>query len=90
MKKNNLVIESGDGKEEFDILFRVEVSGKECIIYTKHEQNECGDVIAYAGNYEFSEGKQRIRPVEDDDVLEFLDIILLQIQNKMNGGNISE
>lgn len=90
MKKNNLVIESEDGKEEFDILLKVEAQEKEYIIYTKHEQNECGDVIAYAGNYEFSEGKQKIVPVEDDDILEFLDIILLQIQNKMNGGNISE
>lgn len=90
MKKNNLVIESGDGKEIFDILLKVEACEKEYIIYTKHEQNECGDVIAYAGNYEFHDGKQKIVPVEDDDILEFLDIILLQIQNKMNGGNINE
>ena len=90
MKNNNLVIESGDGKEVFDILLKVEASDKEYIIYTKHEQTECGDVIAYAGGYEFSDGKQRIVPIEDDDVLEFLDIILLQIQNKMNGGSVDE
>ena len=36
MKKNNLVIESVDGKEVFDILLKVEASDKEYIIYTKH------------------------------------------------------
>ena len=90
MKKNKLVIEYGDNKEEFDILLKIEASDKEYIIYTKHEQNECGDIIAYAGGYEFFDGKQKITPVEDEEILEFLDIILLQIQNKMNGGNTDE
>ena len=90
MKKNNLVIESGDGKECFDILFNVEANDTNYIIYTKHEKNECGDTIAYAANYEYSSGKQKITPIEDEDVLEFLDVILLQIQNKMNGGDVND
>ena len=90
MKKNNLVIESKDGKENYDILLNVEADGANYIIYTKHEQNECGDTIAYAGNYEISNGRQKITPIEDEEILEFLDMILLQIQNKMNGGDISE
>lgn len=90
MKKNNLVIESGDSKEVFDILINVEANDTNYIIYTKHEKNECGDTIAYAANYEFIDGKQKIIPIEDDDILEFLDVILMQIQNKMNGGEIVE
>lgn len=90
MKKNNLVIESKDGKENYDILLNVEADGVNYIIYTKHEQNECGDTIAYAGNYEFRNGRQKITPIENEEILEFLDMILLQIQNKMNGGDISE
>ncbi len=88
MKKNNLVILSGDGKEVFDILLKIEASDKEYIIYTKNEENEAGEVIAYAGNYEFKDGIQRIIPIEDEDDLEFLDMILLQIQSKMNGGDV--
>ena len=90
MKKNNLVIESGDGKECFDILLNVEANDTNYIIYTRHEKNDCGDTIAYAANYEFNDGKQKITPIEDEDVLEFLDTILLQIQDKMNGGETFE
>lgn len=85
-KSNNLVVEAGDGKEIYDILVNIEANETSYIIYTKNEKNECGDTIAYAANYEFVDGKQRILPIEDDDILEFLDIILMQIQNKMNGG----
>lgn len=86
MKKNNLVVEMNDTKEVYDILVNVEANEANYIIYTKNEKNECGDTIAYAANYEFVDGKQKIQPIEDDDVLEFLDTILMQIQNKMNGG----
>ena len=86
MKKNNLVIESGDGKENYDILLNVLADDTNYIIYTRHEKNDCGDTIAYAANYEFNNGKQKITPIEDEEGLEFLDGILLQIQEKMNGG----
>ena len=86
MKRSNLVIESGDSSEVFDILLNIEAEEANYLIYTKHEENDCGDTIAYAATYNFKGGKQKIRPVEDEDVLEFLDVILLQIQNKMNGG----
>ena len=86
MKRSNLVIESGDSSEVFDILLNIEAEEANYLIYTKHEENDCGDTIDYAATYDFKGGKQKIRPVEDEDVLEFLDVILLQIQNKMNGG----
>ena len=86
MKKNNLIIERDGGKENYDILLNVSADDTNYIVYTRHEQNDCGDTIAYAANYEFSDGKQKITPIEDEEVLEFLDGILLQIQTNMNGG----
>lgn len=90
MKENNLVIQNGNGKEMYKVLLNIEADDKNYIIYTKNEQNDYGDTIAYAGNYEFVDGKQSIKPVEDEIVLEFLDTILMQIQNKMNRGDSSE
>lgn len=90
MKKNSLVVELGEGKENYDILLNIEADNTNYIIYTKHEHNDCGDIIAYAANYEFNNGKQKISPIEDENVLEFLDGILLQIQDKMNGGEYVE
>ena len=52
--------------------------------------NECGDIIAYAASYDYSNGSQKISPIEDADILEFLDVILLQIQSKMNNGEADE
>ena len=90
MKENNLIIENGNEKEMYKVLLNIEANDKTYIIYTKNEQNDYGDTIAYAGNYEFRNGRQKITPIEDEEILEFLDMILLQIQNKMNGGDISE
>ncbi len=90
MKNNKLVIENGDKVEKYDILLNIEVNENNYIIYTKREENEYGETIAYAGNYEFIDGVQSIKPVEDEEILEFLDSILLNIQNKMNSGEISE
>ena len=87
MKRNNLVIEAGDKSEVYDILLNIEAEEANYLIYTKHEKNDCGDTIAYAATYDFQKGKQKIRPVADEATLEFLDVILLQIQNKMNGGD---
>lgn len=90
MKNNKLVIENGDKTEKYDILLNIEVSNNNYIIYTKREQNEYGDIIAYAGNYEFLNGIQSIKPIEDEEVLEFLDRVLLNIQSKMNGSELDE
>lgn len=90
MKNNKLVIENGNKTEKYDILLNIEVSNNNYIIYTKREQNEYGDIIAYAGNYEFLNGIQSIKPIDDEEVLEFLDRVLLNIQSKMNGSEIDE
>ena len=86
MKNNKLIIENGETVEKYDILLNIEVSGNNYVIYTKREKNEFGDIIAYAGNYEFLDGVQSIKPIEDEEILEFLDRVLLNIQSKMNGG----
>ncbi len=86
MKNNKLIIENGEKVEKYDILLNIEVSGNNYVIYTKREKNEFGDIIAYAGNYEFLDGVQFIKPIEDEEILEFLDRVLLNIQSKMNGG----
>lgn len=86
MKNNKLIIENGEKIEKYDILLNIEVSGNNYVIYTKREKNEFGDIIAYAGNYEFLDGVQFIKPIEDEEILEFLDRVLLNIQSKMNGG----
>ena len=90
MKNNKLVIENGDACEKYDILLNIEVNNNNYVIYTKREQNEYGDIIAYAGNYEFLDGVQSIKPIEDEEILEFLDRVLLNIQSKMNGSEIDE
>ena len=90
MKNNKLVIETGDSCEKYGILLNIEVNNNNYVIYTKREQNEYGDIIAYAGNYEFLDGVQSIKPIEDEEILEFLDRVLLNIQSKMNGSEIDE
>ena len=90
MKNNKLIIENGETVEKYDILLNIEVSGNNYVIYTKREKNEFGDIIAYAGNYEFLDGVQSIKPIEDEEILEFLDRVLLNIQSKMNGGEYIE
>lgn len=90
MKNNKLIIENGETVEKYDILLNIEVSGNNYVIYTKREKNEFGDIIAYAGNYEFLDGVQFIKPIEDEEILEFLDRVLLNIQSKMNGGEYIE
>ena len=90
MKENKLIIASKDGKEVYDILFNVELDKRNYLIYTKHEKNEWEDVIAYAGDYDFSDGRQSIKPVEEEDILEFLDTILMQVECNINQGDVNE
>ena len=88
--KNKIVIENGDKTDKYDVLLNVVVGDNNYIIYTKREENEYGDIIAYAADYRFVDGLQFIKPIEDEEILEFLDMILINIQNKMNGGEFSE
>lgn len=83
---NKIMIDKTEDKEEYNILFKVETDNDKVnyVVYTNGEKNSDGDVIAYAANYIRKNGKQVLEPIENEDVLEFLDSVLLQVQNKMN------
>jgi uncharacterized protein YrzB (UPF0473 family) len=84
MKENKIVIDENEQKKVYKVLLKVEDNDQEYIIYTADEQDDCGEILAYAATYEFKSGHQIIKPIEDECILEFLDGILLQIQNNMN------
>ena len=90
MKSNKIVVESDNGKETFAILLKIEDDDTEYIIYTKGEMNDCGDTIAYAATYENISGRQILKPIIREDILEYLDSILLSVQTnikKLESGN---
>ena len=88
MKNSKIVLEKGKTKEEYNVILKVEAFDKEYILYTKDEEDECGEKIAYAATYDLATNK--IKPVEDDQILEFLDSILIHIQNKIGTKEESE
>ena len=88
MKNSKIILEKGKNKEECKVLLKVEAFDKEYILYTKDEEDECGEKIAYAAMYDIKSNK--IKPVEDEMILEFLDSILLHLQNKINPKEESE
>lgn len=83
MKSSKIVIETDNKKESFNILLKIEDNEEEYIIYTKGEKNDCGDTIAYAATYEVEDGQQVLKPIIRDDILEYLDSILIHIQNSI-------
>ena len=66
--KNKIIIENGDKADKYDVLLNVDVGDNNYIIYTKREENEYGDIIAYAGDYRFVDGVQFIKPIEDEEI----------------------
>ena len=90
MKNSKLILEKGKSKEEYNIILKVEAINKEYILYTKGETDSDGEVIAYAAIFEENDGKQLIKPLEDNNMLEFLDSILINLQNKISTKEESE
>lgn len=88
--KNKLILETGKDKIEYNPLIKIALEEKEYIIYTKGELNECGDIICYGATYNFVNGKQIVEPIKEDETLEFLDSILMQIQEIVNKKESSE
>ena len=84
--KNKIIIDEENQKDEYKVLFKVDIENKNdsYVVYTKDEKNEEGEVICYAATYEVDNGKQKLEPIENEEILEFLDSILLQVQGKMN------
>lgn len=82
--KNNLMVESENGKISYKPLVKIDAMDDEYIIYTSNELNKCGDIVCYVASYEFLDGKQKLRPIKDEKTLEMLDSILEHVQNMMN------
>lgn len=83
MKNSELIVETKKGKEKFNILLKIEDDDTFYVIYTKNEKNKSGDTIAYAATYMDEDGIQSLKPIERDDILEYLDSILLHIESNM-------
>ncbi len=88
--KNKLIIESNDGKGEFQPLIKIEAEDGTFIIYTALETNDCDEIICYAGKYDFSFGSQSIKPINDKETLEYLDGILIQVEGMISKKESSE
>lgn len=88
--KNRLIIESNDKKEEYKPLIKVDTKDGTFIIYTALETNDCDEIVCYVGKYDFSFGNQKIKPVNDKEVLEYLDGILIQVEGMINKNESSE
>lgn len=84
MNKNKIIVLNDLEKEEYDCLLKVEIDDNPYIIYTKGEKNDIGEVLAYAASYDVSDGHQILKPVGNEETLEFLDGILLQTQSRLN------
>lgn len=84
--KNKVVINDDGIKKEYELLLNVKLNSDEYIVYTNHEFNKCEDMVCYVAKYEFIDGLQTLKPVEDVSIVETIDNILLQVQNIANKG----
>lgn len=83
--KNELIIEKNDKEvKHYQPLIKLETDKDTYIIYTENKKNDLGDIICYAGIYEMVDGNQVLKPIKDEETLEFLDSILINVQNSMN------
>lgn len=83
---NKLEIEIDGKKEKYDILLKVNLKNENgsYILYTKHELNDIGDTIVYAGILEENGKEVVIKPVCDEEKLEMLEDLLMQIEKRTN------
>lgn len=88
--KNKLILEEKQGSTMYNPLIKVETDEETYIIYTKNEVSKSDNVICYAGIYKYEDGKQVIEAIEDEHTLEFLDSILMQMENAINKKEGSE
>lgn len=88
--KNKLILEEKHGNTIYNPLIKVETDEETYIIYTKNEVNKSDNTVCYAGIYKYEDGKQIIEAIEDERTLEFLDSILIQMENALNKKEGSE
>lgn len=79
--QNKLELKENGKKVVYDILLTIEAKDNKYILYTKNEKNDIDEIIVYAGILHEHDKEIEITPVLDDDILEYLDSILIQVQN---------
>lgn len=84
MKNKIMVIDDEGKKVVYHPLLKVLSEDGEYIIYTLNEKNKNGDTVCYVSAYNFENGQQVLKAVDEDNMLEFMDSILIHVQNLMN------
>ena len=79
--QNKLELKENGKKVVYNILLTVEAKDDKYILYTKNERNDVDEIIVYAGILHEVGNDIEITPVLDDDVLEYLDSVLIHVQN---------
>ena len=79
--QNKLELKENGKKVVYSILLTIEAKDNKYILYTKNEKNDVDEIIVYAGILHENGEEVEISPVLEDDVLEYLDSILIQVQN---------
>lgn len=79
--QNKLELKENGKKVVYNILLTVDTKDNKYILYTKNEKNDVDEIIVYAGILHESGSDVEITPVLDDEVLEYLDSVLIQVQN---------
>jgi len=77
-----------EGKEiECEVLFTFEneETGKNYIVYTDNSFDEEGNVKVYASIYNPDVDETKLLPVETEEEWKFIETILEQLQNDING-----
>lgn len=82
--KNKIIVENGEFNENYKPIIKIEIEDKEYMIYTKDELDDAGEIIYYASSYEFNDGIQALKPIENAKILELLDEILIHVKDLAN------
>lgn len=80
---NKLIIDN-ENKDTYNIIMKLSLKDGEYIIYTKDEINDFDDTICYVGKYAFTNGVQKIFPVENTNILENIDEVFRQVVMAIN------
>lgn len=83
MKKNLLILKDKNGKKkEYRILFNIECSDINYIIYTDDKKNKNEEVVSYASSYILSPkgNMTKLKPVTDKEEFEFIKKILSSLE----------
>ena len=74
-----------------DVLFTFESdeTHKNYIVYTDNTKDESGNVKVYASCYNPDQDEQELQPIETDKEWKLIEVILSEMQQQINSGEIS-